>query len=205
MRYNADVEQGEVVLYTDGACWGNPGPGGWAVLIRDEEGETLLSGREAWTTNNRMELKAVVEGLKALKAPSRVLVVSDSRYAVGGIGTRLDDEEDLLGVPNEDLWRELSREASRHLEVRAVWVRGHSGHPENERVDREAERQARLAKEELEAKQGGPLPLRGGMRPPTEKQLRYLEALGYRGNPPQTLMEASKLIDRLLRMRGRAS
>lgn len=160
MRYNVDVEQGEVVLYTDGACWGNPGPGGWAVLIRDEEGETLLSGREAWTTNNRMELKAAVEGLLALKEPCEVDLYTDSQYLERAFAQGWLERWQKNGwrraeggpVKNQDLWQALLKAMAPHR-VRFHWVKGHAGHPENERVDREARRRA-----EEEKQKGLPCP-----------------------------------------------
>lgn len=187
------------MLYVDGACWGNPGPGGWAALLLQGGERTLLVGRQHWTTNNRMELQAALEGLRALAQPSRVRLVSDSQYVVRGLKEWLAGwERKGFPIQNADLWKALAHEARRHR-LKVVWVRGHSGHPENEQVDREASQQALLAKEELEAQQGRPLPLKGGEKPPTPKQLRYLKALGHQGQEPRTLAEASRLIKRLLR------
>ena len=131
-----------VELFTDGACQGNPGPGGWGVLLRYGGVEKELSGAEPATTNNRMELTAVIRGLEALKRPCRVLVTTDSQYVRNGItdwirrwrrnGWRTADRQP---VKNSDLWRRLDEVAAGH-EVEWHWVKGHAGHPENERADR---------------------------------------------------------------------
>jgi ribonuclease HI len=131
----------EVEIFTDGACKGNPGPGGWGALIRSGEKEKELSGGEALTTNNRMELMAAIEGLNALKRPCRVIVSTDSNYVKDGItkwvhgwkrnGWRTADRKP---VKNVELWQALLEAAARH-QVEWRWVRGHNGHPENERAD----------------------------------------------------------------------
>jgi ribonuclease HI len=128
-------------IFTDGACSGNPGPGGWAAILRDRHHEKELSGGEPATTNNRMEMMAVIEGLKALKNPSPVTIHTDSRYVMDGaskwiLGWKKKGWKtaDKKPVKNEDLWRILDDEMSRHT-VHWVWVAGHSGHPENERAD----------------------------------------------------------------------
>ena len=144
----------EVLLYCDGACSGNPGPGGWGALLRYGEHERALSGGAADTTNNRMELTALLEGLRALKEPCTVRVVTDSQYVANGInkgwargwqrnGWRKSDKKPAL---NADLWEALLAEIGRH-EVTVRWVRGHSGHPENERCDRMAVEEAKKYKE----------------------------------------------------------
>jgi ribonuclease HI len=130
-----------VELFTDGACRGNPGPGGWGILLRYGDKEKELWGGEAATTNNRMELMAVIRGLEALKKPSRVRVYTDSQYVHKGIsqwihgwkrnGWRTADKKD---VKNVDLWKALDEAASRHS-IEWHWVKGHAGHPENERAD----------------------------------------------------------------------
>jgi ribonuclease HI len=130
-------------IFTDGACSGNPGPGGWAAILRSGCHEKELSGGEKATTNNRMELKAAIEGLKALKkAGGRVVIHTDSRYVMDGASKWLAGWKakgwktaDKKPVKNEDLWRALDEEMARH-DVGWVWVAGHSGHPENERADR---------------------------------------------------------------------
>ena len=140
------MNENTIDLFTDGACRGNPGPGGWGVLLRQEDVEKELYGGEAATTNNRMELTAVIRGLEALKQPSRVRVYTDSQYVQKGIsewihswkrrGWRTADKKD---VKNVDLWKALDEAASRHS-VEWHWVKGHAGHPENERADQLANR-----------------------------------------------------------------
>ncbi|EAR50477.1 ribonuclease HI [Oceanicola granulosus HTCC2516] len=136
----------ELFAYTDGACSGNPGPGGWgAVLIAREGGAVLkereLSGGEARTTNNRMELMAAISALEALERPSRLTMVTDSNYVKDGItswiaGWKRRGWKTAAKKPvkNEDLWRRLDEAAARH-QVTWEWVKGHAGHPENERAD----------------------------------------------------------------------
>ena len=137
-----------VYLYTDGACKGNPGAGGWGVLLRYGCHEKELFGGEAETTNNRMELTAVIEGLKALKRTSRVEICTDSQYVKNGMqswihGWKKNGWKTSAKQPvkNEDLWRELDRLAAVH-NVSWKWVKGHAGHPENERADALANRGA---------------------------------------------------------------
>jgi ribonuclease HI len=130
-----------VEIFTDGACRGNPGPGGWAALIRYRGKEKELSGGERLTTNNRMELMAAIRALEALKQPCRVHLHTDSNYVREGItkwiygwqrnGWRTSDRKP---VKNAELWQELIDAAARHR-VQWHWVKGHSGHPENDRVD----------------------------------------------------------------------
>jgi ribonuclease HI len=131
----------KVEIFTDGACRGNPGPGGWAALLRTGDKEREISGGEAHTTNNRMELRAAIEALNALKRPCLVELHSDSQYVRDGItrwihgwqrnGWRTADRKP---VKNADLWQELLDAEARH-DVKWHWVKGHSGHPENDRVD----------------------------------------------------------------------
>ena len=130
-----------VEAFTDGACRGNPGPGGWGVLLRSGGREKELCGGEPATTNNRMELTAAIRALEALKAPCRVDLFTDSTYVRNGITQWLPNWQargwrtaDRKPVKNQDLWLELVAAAGRH-EVVWHWVRGHSGHPENERAD----------------------------------------------------------------------
>ncbi len=130
-----------VEIFTDGACSGNPGPGGWAAILRHRGIEKELSGAEPATTNNRMELMAAIAGLEALKRPCRVRLYSDSQYLRDGItrwihawkarGWRTADRKP---VKNIDLWQRLEAAAVPH-EIAWEWVRGHAGHPENERAD----------------------------------------------------------------------
>jgi ribonuclease HI len=131
-----------VEAFTDGACRGNPGPGGWGALLRFEGREKELSGGEPATTNNRMELTAAIRALEALREPCRVDLYTDSTYVKNGITTWLPGwrrrgwkTADKKPVKNQDLWLELSELTARH-EVAWHWVRGHAGHAENERADR---------------------------------------------------------------------
>ena len=128
-------------LYTDGACRGNPGPGGWGVLLRYRDVEKTLSGAEAHTTNNRMELMAAIMGLRALKRPLQVEIYTDSEYLRKGItqwiqGWQAKNWKGSAGKPikNQDLWQALLEAESPH-KIEWHWVKGHSGHPENERAD----------------------------------------------------------------------
>ena len=130
-----------VEIYSDGACRGNPGPGGWGALLRFRNAEKELWGGEAQTTNNRMELTAVIRALEALERPSRVRVVTDSQYVQKGISEWLPSWKrrgwrtaDRKPVKNDDLWKQLDALNSRH-QVEWQWVKGHAGHPENERAD----------------------------------------------------------------------
>jgi len=131
-----------VEIATDGACKGNPGPGGWGALVRSGAHEKELSGGEAMTTNNRMELTAAIEGLKALTRPCAVTLSTDSRYVMDGLtkwikgwqrnGWRTADKKP---VKNAELWQALLAAAEPHR-IKWVWVKGHAGHPDNERCDR---------------------------------------------------------------------
>jgi ribonuclease HI len=131
----------QVEIFTDGACRGNPGPGGWAALLRTGDKEREISGGEKLTTNNRMELLAAIEALNALKRPCNVQIHTDSSYVRDGImkwihgwqrnGWRTADRKP---VKNAELWQQLLDAESRHR-VEWHWVKGHSGHPENDRVD----------------------------------------------------------------------
>lgn len=130
-----------VEAFTDGACRGNPGPGGWGALLRYGDRERTLHGGELMTTNNRMELTAAIHALEALKRPCRVTLTTDSQYLRKGITEWLADwkrrgwkTSARKPVKNVDLWQRLEAAVSRH-EVDWHWVRGHSGHPENERAD----------------------------------------------------------------------
>lgn len=133
-----------VEIFTDGACRGNPGPGGWAALLRSGGAEKTIRGAEFATTNNRMELRAAIEGLAALTRPSAVTLTTDSQYVRQGItewirnwrrrGWRRVDKKPVL---NQDLWRRLDALNQSH-EVTWRWVKGHSGHAENEAADRAA-------------------------------------------------------------------
>jgi ribonuclease HI len=131
-----------VEIFTDGACKGNPGPGGWGAILRVGGHEKELSGSERATTNNRMELTAAIRGLGALKEPCDVTLHTDSRYVIDGITKWIVGWErngwktaSRQPVANADLWRALIEAAARH-KVRWQWVKGHDGHPENERADK---------------------------------------------------------------------
>ncbi|WP_456431727.1 ribonuclease HI [Nitratifractor sp.] len=139
----------EVTLYSDGSSLGNPGPGGYAGILEYKGKRKEYVGGERQTTNNRMELRAVIEGLRMLKEPCRVRVVTDSSYVAKGINEWLPAwvARDFRKVKNPDLWREYLQVAAPH-EVRAEWVRGHNGHPENERCDFLATREAQRQKEQ---------------------------------------------------------
>ncbi|VVC75873.1 Ribonuclease HI [Aquicella siphonis] len=133
-----------VQIYTDGACRGNPGPGGWGALLRYGGHERVLSGAETLTTNNRMELTAAIKALAALRENCKIELHTDSQYLQKGITEWVKGwkkrgwkKADKQPVKNADLWQLLDQEVSRH-EINWHWVKGHSGHPENERVDRVA-------------------------------------------------------------------
>ena len=135
-----------IVAYTDGACSGNPGPGGWGALLQAQDGDRVvkereLKGGEAATTNNRMELLAAITALESLTRPSEVTVVTDSAYVKNGVtswlhGWKRNGWKTAAKKPvkNEDLWRRLDEAQSRHS-VTWEWIKGHAGHPENERAD----------------------------------------------------------------------
>ena len=131
----------QVEIYTDGACRGNPGPGGWGAILKYKDREKRLSGAEADTTNNRMELMAAIRALEALKRPCKVRLVTDSQYLRNGITQWLENwkrnnwrTSNRTPVKNADLWGRLDDAVSRH-DVQWLWVKGHSGHAENERAD----------------------------------------------------------------------
>ena len=140
-----------VTLYTDGACSGNPGPGGWGAILEYLGHEKELSGGEASTTNNRMELTAVIEGLKALKEPCKVLLYSDSKYVIDGLskgwavswqknGWKKADKKPAL---NPDLWEILLELTQKH-EMEYFWVKGHADNPKNNRCDEMAVEQTKM-------------------------------------------------------------
>lgn len=142
-----------VEIFTDGACSGNPGAGGWGALLRHKDTEKELSGAEAETTNNRMELTAVIEALRALKKECNITLYTDSRYVMDGIekwifqwkknGWKTSNKK--TPVKNVELWQKLDELKSMH-EIRFVWVKGHAGHRENERCDELAREEAQKFK-----------------------------------------------------------
>ncbi|HEX5055962.1 MAG TPA: ribonuclease HI [Gammaproteobacteria bacterium] len=136
-----------VEIFTDGACRGNPGPGGWGALLRYKDSEKELYGAELNTTNNRMELLAAIRALEELKHPCKVTVTTDSNYVKKGITEWLQSWKQRgwktagkTPVQNVELWQRLEQAVSRHEHVEWKWVRGHSGHIENERADQLANR-----------------------------------------------------------------
>lgn len=131
----------DIEIFTDGACSGNPGPGGWGALLRWRGHEKELSGYEPQTTNNRMELMAAIMALESLKRPTRIRLTTDSKYLVDGVTQWLAGWEkrgwktaDKSPVKNRDLWERLNRARAPH-DTKYIWVRGHDGHVENERAD----------------------------------------------------------------------
>lgn len=142
-----------IEIFTDGACSGNPGAGGWGAILRYKDTEKELSGGEAETTNNRMELTAVIEALKALKTQCTITLYTDSRYVMDGINEWMPNwkknnwktANKKSPVKNIDLWQQLDELVSRH-EIIWRWVKGHAGHPENERVDKLAREESQRFK-----------------------------------------------------------
>lgn len=140
-----------IEIFTDGACSGNPGAGGWGAILRCEGAEKELSGGENQTTNNRMELTAVIEALKALKRECQVTIYTDSRYVMDGVNQWLPNwkrnnwrtTNKKSAVKNLDLWQEIDEILPLH-KIKWVWVKGHNGHIENERVDKLARDEAKL-------------------------------------------------------------
>ncbi len=126
----------KITLFSDGSALGNPGPGGYGAILRYGDKERIISGGEAHTTNNRMELLGVIEGLRALKEPCDVTIISDSSYVIRGINEWLEGwvKRNFAKVKNPDLWQEYLLVCAGHR-INGVWVRGHNGHPENERCD----------------------------------------------------------------------
>ena len=141
-------------LFTDGACLGNPGPGGWAYILRDASGaEIEHSGGESASTNQRMEVAAVLAALQSLEQPSRIHLFSDSKYVTDGLTVWLENwiakgwrTAGRKPVKNQDLWKPLAEQRERH-EIATTWVEGHTGHPENERCDQLAFAAAEAVKE----------------------------------------------------------
>ena len=133
----------KIEIFTDGSSLGNPGAGGWCAILRYKNREKVLSAGEPHTTNNRMELLAVIEALKALKEPCEIDLYSDSSYVLNGISKWLENwiKKNFKNVKNEDLWREFI-EVSKNHKINTIWVKGHSGHQENEKCDKIAKEEA---------------------------------------------------------------
>ncbi len=140
----------KITLFSDGSALGNPGPGGYGAILRYGDKERIISGGEAHTTNNRMELLGVIEGLRALKEPCDVTIISDSSYVIKGINEWLEGwvKRNFAKVKNPDLWQEYLRVSAPHR-IHGVWVRGHNGHVENERCDVIAKEEAEKYKSAL--------------------------------------------------------
>ncbi len=135
-----------IEIFTDGACQGNPGPGGYGAILRYKDKKKEISGYSPKTTNNRMELMAVIEALRQIKRPSRIKIVTDSNYVIKGMTSWINGwikrnwkNSQKKPVLNRDLWEELLRLSEPH-QIEWIWTRGHSGHPENERCDTLAKR-----------------------------------------------------------------
>jgi len=139
----------QITLYSDGSSLGNPGPGGYGGILAYQDTRKEYSGAEPHTTNNRMELRGVIEGLKLLKEPCQVEVVSDSSYVTKAINEWLEGwvKKEFKKVKNPDLWKAYLEAAAPH-QVKGTWVRGHNGHPENERCDTLAREAAEKIKEQ---------------------------------------------------------
>jgi len=143
----------KIQMFTDGSCLNNPGPGGWAALLRHNNAEKVLSGGQLDTTNNQMELMAVIEGLKALTKSCDIELFTDSKYVMDGFTKWMEGwkkrgwkKADKKPVLNRELWQELDKQANSHT-INWHWVKGHSGHAENERVDDLARLEAEKIKE----------------------------------------------------------
>lgn len=136
------MSENKVEIFTDGGCWGNPGPGGWGALLRFNGKEKAISGFEAYTSNNRMEMTAAIEGLSSLKFPCKVILTTDSTYLKEGISSWIHGwkknswrTKDKSLVKNIDLWKKLDHFMSIH-QIQWQWVKGHAGHRENEMADK---------------------------------------------------------------------
>jgi len=152
-KYIQLMSKVHIHLYTDGSCLGNPGPGGWAALLRYKNTEKMFSGGQLDTTNNQMELQAVISGLKALTKPCKIDLYTDSKYVLDGYTKWMDGwksrgwkKSDKKPVLNKELWIELDKQGQQHL-IHWHWIKGHSGHDENERVDQLARIEAEKIKE----------------------------------------------------------
>lgn len=139
-----------ITLFSDGSSLGNPGFGGYCAILRFFGKEKIIKGSEANTTNNRMELKAVIEGIKALKEPCEIEIVSDSSYVTKGISEWLQQWiiKDFSKIKNPELWREFVKVSKQH-KIKTTWIRGHNGHAENEKCDKIAKNEAEKLKAKL--------------------------------------------------------
>lgn len=137
----------KISLYCDGSSLGNPGRGGWCAILRYKEKERVISGGQTNATNNQMELKAVIEALKILKEPCDILLFSDSRYVCEGINLWIHNwiKKNFANVKNPKLWQEYLELVKEH-KIKAHWIKGHAGHPENERCDKIAKEEANKLK-----------------------------------------------------------
>lgn len=140
----------KITLFSDGSALGNPGPGGYGAILRYGDVEKIISGGDVHTTNNRMELLGVIEGLRSLKEPCDVTIISDSSYVIRGINEWLEGwvKRRFAKVKNPDLWEQYLDVSAPHT-IHGVWVRGHNGHPENERCDQIAKAVAEKYKQGL--------------------------------------------------------
>lgn len=140
-----------VEIFTDGCCLGNPGPGAFGAILRYNQHEKIVSDTDPNTTNNRMELKAIILALQALKHPCRVSIYTDSQYVMKGMTEWKQkwQAKDLKGLSNRDLWLELFELQEKQLDVIVNWVRGHNGHTENEKIDAHVNREARKLQQRL--------------------------------------------------------
>jgi ribonuclease HI len=138
----------QVHLFSDGSSLGNPGAGGYCAILKYGDAKKIVKGGEPDTTNNRMELKAVIEGLKAIKEPCEVIITSDSNYVIKAINEWLDGwiKKDFKNVKNIDLWREYIKVSKPH-KIKGIWVKGHAGHEENELCDKIAKEEATRIKD----------------------------------------------------------
>lgn len=141
----------KVYIFSDGSSLGNPGAGGYCAILKYGDSQKIVSGSEADTTNNRMELKAVIEGVRALREPCLIELTSDSKYVLNAIDSWLENwiRKDFKKVKNPDLWREFLKVSKKHKIV-TNWVRGHSGHSENELCDKIAKEEAEKLKNKRE-------------------------------------------------------
>ena len=140
-----------ITLFSDGSSLGNPGFGGYCAILRYKDSEKIVSGSDANATNNQMELKAVIEGIKAIKEPCKIEIVSDSTYVLKSILEWLENwiKKDFKDVKNADMWKEYLKVSNKH-KIKGTWVRGHAGHIENEKCDKIAKEEALKLKQKMD-------------------------------------------------------